>query len=73
LRVNDAGLLPLLIDAVGVGQMLRPTAVSKLRKRFGAHADSGVMVAAIALQFRGVGQTLGPSFRYPCTAFINDK
>jgi hypothetical protein len=40
---------------VGVGHCLRPTTVS----RFGnlsAHADSGVIVAAIAEQLRGVGQ-----------------
>ena len=45
-----------LSDDCGVSQMLRPTTVSKLGKRPGAHADSGVIVAAIALHVRGVGQ-----------------
>jgi hypothetical protein len=52
-----------LSDACGVGQMLRPTTVSKLGKRPGVHADSGVIVAAIAEQLRGVGHRLTASPR----------
>jgi hypothetical protein len=47
--------LSLLSLACGVGHNLRPTTVSKFGNRFSAHADSGVIVAAIALQLLGVG------------------
>ena len=69
LRVKAAGLLPLCIVAVGVGQMLRPTTVSKLGKRPGAHADSGVIVAAIAEQLRGVGYMFTAARRSTWTFF----
>jgi hypothetical protein len=38
-----------------VGHILLPTTVSKFRNLFSAHADSGVIVAAIAEQLLGVG------------------
>lgn len=41
--------------ARGVGHIRRPTIVSKFGNRFGAHEDSGVIVAAIALHVLGVG------------------
>jgi hypothetical protein len=41
---------------VGVGHINRPTIVSRLGNLLEAHADSGVIVAAIAEQLRGVGQ-----------------
>jgi hypothetical protein len=38
-----------------LGHILRPTTVSRFGKRASFHTDSGVIVAAIALQLRGVG------------------
>jgi hypothetical protein len=38
---------------------LPPTIVSRFGNRFSAHADSGVIVAAIAVQLRGVGHLQG--------------
>jgi hypothetical protein len=44
-----------IIEAVGVGYILLPTTVSRFGNLFSFHADSGVIVAAIAEQLLGVG------------------
>ncbi len=53
---RSLGLSPRFASlAFGVGQVLRPTIVSKFGCRFGFHADSGVIVADIAVLALGVG------------------
>lgn len=52
--------LPFPSLTLGVGHVLRPTTVSRFGNRESSHADSGVIVAAIALLLRGVGQNEEP-------------
>ena len=59
--IKDSVLYPPLQSREhGVGQVLRPTTVSRFARRAGLCADSGVIVAAIALKLRGVGHNPDP-------------
>jgi hypothetical protein len=59
LNASLGALVSLALCAVGAGNILCPTIVSKFGLRFSFHADSGVIVAAIAEQLRGVGHVAG--------------